>query len=784
MKRFTTVALSLLLAMIMAVITPLSAMAATSGDKYVKEIAIVTADQINDAKNDGWTVLETPLYTNPLDEKNGATSTYLVYKTTDKANEAITDIRAMNMNGGWSFAEYEDLLDGLKEDARKQAATLWDAILEFREYYKDKDNRENVRYAYDLLNVLVDDDVKDANGNPMRLGDLLLDEELVPNSDCAVLSTLFMESNLKVLQIIYVALATACSKNSDGKSFLEVINDDVDGDLAWDYADDDSLDTAVYSMITSWYDARDNVLYYENCVESYDSLLEADEENGTDFSARYSDGQWLKETLSAVAYAGPWYDYDTLLDCLMSDFDELTSDMNDEEKEQYILAQLRPIVAAMTPGLRCVMMAGFSRIAHISMTEDGNYYTVLDELTKDEEKKAVIDEGISVFYGIDREIYEDHYTALTSAALRGNAEGDTSWQKAQAKEDQRQLFDEIAKWMAIGCGSFAVVSGIFVGVMMRAIMTTFEETFVESFSDMLFGVSLTTTEIETGMRPVLTSLAEGWSTSRVAIGSVTTYRVASEMITSAFMAAGLVLALAGLIVALVLYLIPGGEDLVYTDYKEIPAKLCDYRVTFDEETKEEIEESKQYIYYDCALNPYGVRTVSLFAQDDEEAQQLPANKKPSMDIFNWELRGNRQWLCLYATKDRRAGFPIKNGSLKILNEMKTAGLKVPTFSGSNKTGFDLASLYNRSVKDNSAASGNDKNYAPSVYLYYVMDPDAVYEKTTTDSILDILSSRVGSAVANGTTWVIGGVGLLVGCFGGIMLERNAPSRKKQDKSAN
>lgn len=761
MRKFTTMVLSFLLAMLMAVMTPLTVFAKASEDKYVKEIIIITADQINDAKNDGWIVVETPLYTNPLDEKNGATSTYLAYKTTNTANEAITDIRAMNMNGGWSFAEYEDLLDSLKESAKKQAATLWNAVVEFRRYYKTNGDRENVRYAYDLLNVLVDDDVKDANGNPMKLGDLLLNEELIPSAECETFTTLFLESNVKVLQVIYSALATACSKNSAGKTFLDVLNENQN-DLTWNYADDDSLDTDVNALLSSWYDARDSVLYYESCVESYESLLEADEVNKTDNSVRYIEGKTLTEALSGVEYWGPEYEYDSLLDCLMSNFDELTSDMSDEEKEHYILVRLRPVVAAMTPGLRCAMALGFARIVCISVTEDGNYYTVLDELTKDEEKKAVMDEGISVFYGVDREIYEDHYTALTSAALRANAEGDTSWQKAQSKEDQRQLFDDIAKWMAVGSG---VLFGVSAGYISMA-AGLFAQNFGLSFGKSLGNILTATSEIR-----------------YVGEGANAFIRAAGEMLMAAFMIAGAVIAIAGFIVALVLYLIPGGEDLVYTDYKEIPAKLCDYRVTFDEETKEEIEDSKQYIYYDCALNPYGVRTVSLFAQDDKEAQQLPENKKPSMDIFNWELRGNRQWLCLYATKDRRAGFPIKNGSLQIQNEMKTAGLKVPTFSGSNKTGFDLASLYNKSVKDNPAASGNDNNYTSSVYLYYAMDPDAVYEKTTTDSVLDILSSRVGSAVSNGATWAIGAIGLLLGGFGGIMIKSNAKNTKKKDDTA-
>ena len=781
-KKFVIVAFAL--AVVMALSTPITVLAANV-PRYVSDIAVVTKEQIGEAKSDGWTVIETPLYQNTLDASNGAGSTYLAFKTTNVANDAITDIRAMNMNGGWSFAEYENLLKTMTDNAKKNAYALWPAVQTFRLYAKNMDSRENVKYAYDLLNILYDDDVLDANGKPMRVGDLLLDETLVPDSQCEIFTTLFLQSNMKVLQVLYTALMTACAKNSSGQSFLEVLNDNHE-DLEFDYMDDNTLDGDVYYLASSIDEARDDIAFYRTNLESYESLAAADEANGTTYSAMYLNGKFLCDVLSKVAYNGTEGQFETLLDLFTADLDELTEGMDGEEKAEYMYQQLRPIVAAMTSGQRCVLQIGFSQLVNISNTESGHYYDVLNDLKSDPDRKAIVDEGISVFYGVDREVYKDHYVALTSAALRADAEGDQSWQQLQDEEHARAYkLDEIAQKMAIGCGVGAVITGVWTSIATKTISSTFCLSFSRSLSAVFFGSSLEIKQtiakyVSTKVVEIIEEESNAYYTiparqitydSVKDVAQITT-RMGVGIVLDACMAVGFVLSIAGLIASLVLFLLPKNEDLAYTDYVEIPAKLCDNRATLDEETLGYDKDNPQYVYYDCALNPVenGVRTTALFNQNKKDAQVLPVNKKPSMDIFNWELRGDRQWLCLYYTKNRSAGRPILADSLKV-GAAEAESVKVAGFSGDGKVGMDLSALYNRSIDNNPDADKSAK--AGAVYISYLMDLDAVYTQTDTDYILDAL----GSAVGNGAAWLMSALGLGLGCAGGIAIGKHSKGKK-------
>ena len=782
-----TVIVAFALAVVMALSTPITVLAANV-PRYVSDIAVVTKEQIGEAKTQGWTVIETPLYQNTLDASKGAGSTYLAFKTTNVANDAITDIRAMSMNGGWSFTEYENLLKNMLEQAKKSADTMWPAVQTFRLYAKNMDTRENVKYAYDLLNVICDDDVLDASGKPMKLGDLLLDETLVPDSQCEIFTTLFLQSNVKVLQIIYNALCAACAKNADGKTFLEVLNDRHE-DLEFDCLDDNSLDEYVYLMVDSLETARADILYYENCTESFENLASADQTNGTNNSEKYINGQLLSTELKKVEYFGSEGQFKTLYDLMTADFRQLTEGMTNEEASEYTYQQLRPVVAAMTKAQRSVLFIGFTQLVSFSSVEDGHYYDIMDELRSDAETKKIMEEGISAFYDVDREVYGEHFVALTSAALRADAEGDNSWQQLQDEEHEKAYkLNAIAKKMAIGCGISAGVSGF---ITLGAIMSIYSD-FAETASSVTFANVLRSVMLGNSKTlgvPLVEVFTEWEEKTTVIAGqaftitepteytSVTVTTVTRSTLVVAIdtvMAIGFVVSIAGLIASLVLYLIPKNEDLIYTDYSEIPAKLCDNRATLDEETMGYDKDNPKYVYYDCALNPVenGVRTTALFNQKDKDTQVLPVNKKPSMDIFNWELRGDRQWLCLYYTRNRSAGRPILADSLKV-GAAEAESVKVAGFSGDGKVGMDLSALYNRSIDNNPDADKSAK--AEAVYISYLMDLDAVYTQTDTDYILDAL----GSAVGNGAAWVMSAMGLGIGCVGGFIL-----GKKKHSKANN
>ena len=109
MKMFLK-CLSLFMAILMLFMAlPITSFAAKQ-ETYIKEIRISTASTADAAKkwltDNGYTVVDTD-----LNQKTGKDYVYIGYKTTTNPDEAITDISLMQMDGGYSFSEYEALLE-------------------------------------------------------------------------------------------------------------------------------------------------------------------------------------------------------------------------------------------------------------------------------------------------------------------------------------------------------------------------------------------------------------------------------------------------------------------------------------------------------------------------------------------------------------------------------------------------------------------------------------------------------------------------------------------------
>ena len=99
---------------------------------------------------------------------------YLCYKTTDNPDEAITDMAVMNMNGGYSIADYNALVeDYLESKIYPFVEDFVFALKEYRENHKDKNKGPGYirsEYIRLMLNKLIDDDTGG------KMGDLLLNE--------------------------------------------------------------------------------------------------------------------------------------------------------------------------------------------------------------------------------------------------------------------------------------------------------------------------------------------------------------------------------------------------------------------------------------------------------------------------------------------------------------------------------------------------------------------------------------------------------------------------------
>ena len=93
-------------------------------------------------------------------------SVFLGYKTTTDPNDAITDMKIMNMNGGYSYEAYEKVLADTAAEKEHFLQNIMAALSEYRENYRN--GAVKAKIAHDNLNKFRDDD------SGALMGDLLL----------------------------------------------------------------------------------------------------------------------------------------------------------------------------------------------------------------------------------------------------------------------------------------------------------------------------------------------------------------------------------------------------------------------------------------------------------------------------------------------------------------------------------------------------------------------------------------------------------------------------------
>ena len=166
--------LALLLTALMVLASPLQsvALAEVSGrtGKYLSEayvsVAPTAAEAARKLEEKGYTVLKKD--GKPADLNQGAGSALkesravvLGYKTTDDSAAAITDLAAMNMNGGYSVSSYRDLVRKYRDSTISPfVQRFMTTISEYRENLASKNagNRAKAEFMRSLLNRVVDDD--------------------------------------------------------------------------------------------------------------------------------------------------------------------------------------------------------------------------------------------------------------------------------------------------------------------------------------------------------------------------------------------------------------------------------------------------------------------------------------------------------------------------------------------------------------------------------------------------------------------------------------------------
>ena len=396
--KFSTKLISMLLSLLMLFTgLPITAFAATE-KTYIKEVRISTAADEATAKQwlteNGYQVLDVN-----LNQKSGGDAVYMGYITTTNPDEAITDMAVMQMDGGYSFAEYEAMIEERKKDIDAMISSISVAIETARDNYQ-KGYAGAVK-AREILNTFVEDD------SGKYLGDLIF----VENFDKELINKVFLQGNSDITMIVYNMLALACIEIGEETNWLSKL-DKLDV-----YAEYDPLvyDELSRKMFSSFEEIHDLLEYYEKHCKEIDEnpeMLEGmtDEELADYYPEDYGKARFIYVTLKNYKYGNG-----TLADFFAKDANETD------------IEELYPLFAAMTPAEREVsLLVGFTAMIAMAQndTESLNQYF---EDFKNEIEFYEFGDKVSVYANVDRSLF-DGGVALTNLALRESAStGETAW---------------------------------------------------------------------------------------------------------------------------------------------------------------------------------------------------------------------------------------------------------------------------------------------------------------------------------------------------------------------
>lgn len=484
MKKLSVALIAVFLAVLTGILHPVQVFAESLPD-YVSEVKVFYGDYTA-AKAEGYTLLKDGNDPVDLNRKaggglgsKGEKAVYLGYKTTKNSKEAITDLALMNMKGGYRTKDYEFLMERqMNAQIIPFVESFSAAIEEYRENYNsdNEGNKQRAEYIHDRLNKLLDDDCGGAG-----LGDLLLNETKYEMGDAAynALSDKEKQKHADILTImaqssgyatlLMESLLARATDNNDTTwvdRFCSLTYDDLVEATGMAPTDAEKELDKLYS------DGANTILDMWDTFR--EQLLSADESeaklNGADLAMSNENSKALKDfsldnsgddAIGALAKAVAEAEVDTevftnrLTDVLVKAYLTNTEygdgtlydffTMTREEAEDR-MEEIYTLVSSFTKGQRAVLeFVSLSDLVVIAGTEPGEY--------SDENFDTF--EEMSIYDGVNRDIYKKGGVALTSDAIRASFE-------EQALNEETSSFP--IHWWTFVSGGLALSSAAAFGV--------------------------------------------------------------------------------------------------------------------------------------------------------------------------------------------------------------------------------------------------------------------------------------------------------------------------------
>ncbi|MBQ1996643.1 MAG: exonuclease SbcCD subunit D C-terminal domain-containing protein [Clostridia bacterium] len=358
---------------------------------YLSDLKMAEANTADEAKNmltdAGYEILDKNL--NP----GGSKVVYLGYKKSTNVDDAITDVKVMNMKGGFNVSDYETIFEDALDEYNSDINNLRIAANEFAANYKA--GKKEAQLAYRQLNYYY---VENDKGVKTNMGDYMLNFP----SDNKDFADILLKGNPNILDNIRILLSMGVS---DGGDLIERItaatkNEDV------------------YTKVKYHDDAEEIAGKIQQLKKMLsDAKTEIDEINAdTEMTEAEKDAALIMPQYIVTLLLS----FDVALETIpcgdtnYSDYFETTEDVD------YKL--LYPFVDAMTAGQRAMAVSGqiHSVLVYNAVEmSDEELNAQLAETEKDYEP-------LSVYLGTDMNLLEGA-VGVTSDALREEAATGNNW---------------------------------------------------------------------------------------------------------------------------------------------------------------------------------------------------------------------------------------------------------------------------------------------------------------------------------------------------------------------
>ena len=387
--KFFKVLISTLLVITMCVTMMMPASAARV-TYYLSDLKMAEAKTADEAKklltDAGFEILDKNL--NPGGDK----AVYLGYKKSTNVDDAITDVKVMNMKGGFNVSDYDSIVEDALEQYSKEVNSLRIAAKEFAENYKA--GKKEAQLAYRQLNYYY----VEVDKNQVKMGDYMLNFP----KDNADFADILLKGNTNILDNIRILLSMGVA---DGGNLIERIKAAT-------------ADETVYGKVEHYEAAKEMA----GKIQQYKKLLADAQAEIDDIIADTT----MTEEEKDAALLAPQYivtlllSFDVILESIpygdtnYSEYFESTTNVD------YKL--LYPFVDAMTAGQRAMATSGQLHSVLVYNAVEMSDEELGAQLAEAEKEY----EPLSVYFGTDMNLLEGAI-GVTSDALREEAATGNKW---------------------------------------------------------------------------------------------------------------------------------------------------------------------------------------------------------------------------------------------------------------------------------------------------------------------------------------------------------------------